>query len=131
MRYLLVFVLIGAGFYLLKPKSGSSAMAKWQQLQRVMDKTDDKVLVYFWQPHCAGCETMAPIVASVPKDYANISVFSVDTSLPENRAIHDAYQIRGTPTFVVVQKGQIVGRNEGPFRGRQDFLAFLRPSKVY
>ena len=99
------------------------------EIQQLSVSTSDKVLLVFWQPHCGSCERMEPIVQQVESANPNLQVIRINTRLSENQEVHDQYGVRGTPTFVILQKGKQVGRNNGPFLNKNDFLGFLRTNK--
>ena len=137
MRYFVLLVICFLAFVAWRAKSaragdgsGPSAAetAAWTQ---TIDTSEQKVLVVFWKPHCPGCESMEPIVADVEHEYPGLQVIRVNTDLAASRPLHDRFAVRGTPTFVVVRKGRTLARNDGPFRSKRDFLAFVRPSGVY
>jgi thiol-disulfide isomerase/thioredoxin len=101
------------------------------ELQQITHDTSGMVVLVFWQPNCGSCVMMDPIVAQTEKEYPRLPVIRINTRLPENREIHDKYGIRGTPTFIVLEKDKILARNNGPFRNKDDFHSFLRSSKKY
>lgn len=122
-----IFLSRGQKFYGLDPNS----MTK-QELTKVLESTDNKVLLYFWQPKCASSTLMNPLVDEVARDYAKkMTVVKIDTTKPVNKAVHDAYDISATPTFVVIQKGKVVSQWVGPFKDKNLLLTFLRPSGAY
>jgi thioredoxin 1 len=100
-------------------------------LVKVVEDTKGKVLLHFWKPDCPPCELMEPMVAQIEREYPAVKIFHINTELPENRPIHDKYEISVTPTFVVLENGHILARNVGTFSDTKAFLAFLRPSKAY
>ena len=133
MKYFVILLVVVVAFLAWRAKSraGGSGAADVADWTRVIDTSEQRVLLDFWKPHCPGCEKMEPIVATMERDYPNMQVIRVNTDLAENRALHDRFAIRGTPTFIVVRKGRILARNDGPFRNKQDFLSFVRPSGTY
>jgi thiol-disulfide isomerase/thioredoxin len=132
MKYLAWFGVVLLAIMVLRHAGGAKATRDLQQeLQATIAGTEEKILLHFWKPNCPGCERMEPIVEEVAAEYPHLVVFGVDTSRAESRTVHDAYGIHAVPTFVVIQNGKEIARNVGPFRDKQAFLRFLRPSKAY
>jgi len=71
------------------------------------------------------------MVAQLEKEYPAFQVLRINTDLKENRPIHDQYGIQGTPTLIVVEKGKVLGKNEGGFLTTQELVSFVRPSYAY
>jgi len=134
-RYLLVILIAVVAIFLSRGHrfyTPSETAVTPARLAKVLDETNGKVLLYFWQPKDPSCAKMDPIVDQVMSEYASkFTLVKVDTSNPENRAVHDTYNITATPTFVVVQKNKIVGAWVGPFTDKNSFLTFMRPSAAY
>jgi thiol-disulfide isomerase/thioredoxin len=110
------------------PQNAGSAEG---DISRVAEAGKGKVLLHFWKPHCPPCEFMEPIIAQTERECPTIKMVHINTDLPENRAIHDRYQIAYTPTFVLLENGRILARSIGAFRDKTAFMSFLRPSKMY
>jgi len=121
-----IFLSRGQRFY--TPSSDAVTPAR---LAKVLEGTDEKVLLFFWQPDDAASSRMDPIVTQVMSEYPKFTLVKIDTSNPENKAVHDAYNITATPTFVTVQKGKIGSQWVGPFTDKNKFIIFLRPSGAY
>jgi thioredoxin 1/thioredoxin 2 len=124
---ILVFVLAVAVVHSRKGKFG----AQNPDIQQVVQSSDKKLLLVFWKPHCPGCERTEPMVAQLEKEYPAFQVLRINTDLKENRPIHDQYGIQGTPTLIVVEKGKVLGKNEGGFLTTQELVSFVRPSYAY
>ncbi|MGC4074324.1 MAG: thioredoxin family protein [Nibricoccus sp.] len=135
MKYLVALFVVGLIAMVIRTKASNKSSgrneARGSDIQRVIQASDQKTLLVFWKPHCPGCEKAEPMVAQLEKDYPAIQVIRINTSLPENRSVHDQYEVHGTPTLVLVEKGKTIGRNEGGFANKQGLLSFVKPSKVY
>jgi thiol-disulfide isomerase/thioredoxin len=101
------------------------------EAQRIVESSDQRVLLVFWQPNCPGCDRMDPMVSVLEQGYSTFRVLRINTRLPENQKLHDDFRIRGTPTFVVAQNGMTIRRNEGGFRTLDEFISFVRPAETF
>ncbi len=122
-----IFLSRGQRFYV--PSEGAVTPAR---LARVLEGSEEKVLLYFWQPKDAACQRMDPLIAQVVAEYAKkVTLVKIDTSNPENQAVHDTYNVRATPTFIVVKKGKVGSQWVGPFKDKAQIVTFLRPHGAY
>jgi thioredoxin 1 len=70
-------------------------------------RADLPVLVDFWAPWCAPCHMIAPAVADLAEKYAGkLKVCKVNVD--ETPAAANRYGIRGIPTLMIFQGGQVV-----------------------
>lgn len=70
------------------------------------------IVVEFKAEWCPFCQRMKPIVAEIASENRNtFAVAKLD--IDESRQTTDKYQIRGIPTYIVFQDGEIVGRFAG------------------
>jgi thioredoxin 1 len=134
-RYLVVTLIVVIAIFLSRGERfrfiGPDDVTE-ERLAKVLENANGKVLLYFWQPKCTGSEFMTPLVDQVAKEYAkNLTVVKIDTSASNNRAVHDAYDINSTPSFVVIQKGKVVSQWVGPFKNKNIFITYLKPSGAY
>jgi len=69
-------------------------------------KSDKPVLVDFWAEWCAPCRMLAPTIDQVATDYAGrVKVAKLDVD--QFGEIAARYQIRGIPTILVFNGGQV------------------------
>jgi len=141
MKYFLIVFLLAAAFLVVRAKvhklgtaSGDQTMTSTQvmtsaQVLQVSANSKEKALLVFLQPQRSSGERMEPMIQQVEQANPNLQVIRINTRLPENRQIHDEYGVRGTPALVILQNGRTVGRDNGPFLNKQDFLGFLRTNK--
>ncbi len=134
-RYLVVTLIAVVAIFLSRGQkfhSPSPDAVTKERLEKTLENTQDKVLLYFWQPDCASSKLMTPLVDQVAKEYAKkLTVLKIDTIDPDNQVVHDLYHINTTPTFVVVQKGKIISQWVGPFKDKIQMITFLKPSGAY
>lgn len=73
---------------------------------------DQPVLVDFYADWCQPCKVMAPILEEVKNDLGgSIRVIKVDTD--KNQQVSMKYGIRGIPTLILFQNGEIKWRQSG------------------
>ena len=133
-RYLVVILIAVVAIFLSRGQrfyTPSEHAVTPNRLTKVIDGTNDKILLYFWQPNDPSSEQMDPLVTQAMSDYPKLTFVKIDTSNPENKAVHDTYHVNATPTFIIVQKGKIGAQWVGPFKDKAQFVTFLRPSSAY
>lgn len=70
------------------------------------------VLIDFHATWCGPCKSMNPIIKQVSKDLKDkATVIKID--IDKNEALASSLQIKGVPTFVIYQKGEIKWRESG------------------
>ncbi|MFT3781321.1 MAG: thioredoxin family protein [Nibricoccus sp.] len=134
-RYLVVTLIAVVAVFLSRAqkfKTFGPDVVTEERLSRILESTDQKVLLYFWQPDSPPCEATTPLLEQLAKDYPKIRVVKINTALADNRAVHDQYNVQATPTLIVVEKGKVVGFPwVGPFADKNKLLMFVRPSSKY
>ena len=70
------------------------------------------VLLDFYSPTCGPCKMIAPVLETLAQEYAGrLLVFKLDTSTQQMTAAR--FQIRGVPTLLFIQNGQVVDQLVG------------------
>ena len=64
------------------------------------------VLIDFWAPWCAPCRAIAPVVDQLAQEYAG-KLKVVKMNVDDNPKTPSQYGVRGIPTLLVIQGGQV------------------------
>ena len=75
-------------------------------------KSDKPVLVDFWAEWCAPCRMMAPAVDAVAQEYAERAKVG-KVNVDENQSVTSRYNIRGIPTLLLFNRGQVQEQIKG------------------
>ncbi len=70
------------------------------------------VVVDFWATWCGPCQAMGPVVDAVAGEYAG-RVKILKLNVDENQATPAKYGVRGIPTLILFNKGEVVDRLVG------------------
>lgn len=94
------------------PVSGKVNMLNDGAFRAFVEQSKLPVLVDFFSPTCGPCAMIAPIVEALAQEYAGkLTVFKMDTSTQQMTAAR--FQIRGVPTLLFFQNGQMVDQVVG------------------
>ena len=70
-----------------------------------------KVLVDFWAQWCGHCLPMMPILEKYSETEGSVEVIKINVD--ENPDISQEYNVRGIPTFIYFEDGEVVKRQTG------------------
>jgi thioredoxin 1 len=80
--------------------------------------SEKPVLVDFFATWCGPCQMLSPILKEV-KDALGEDVSIIKIDVDKNQALAAQYQVRGVPTMILFQKGQILWRQSGVLSKQQ------------
>ena len=86
-------------------------------------KSTTPVLVDFWAEWCGPCKAIAPILDELADEYSGrISIGKVNVD--EHQGLAAEYGVRGIPTLLLFQNGQVAEQIVG-LRSKRDLRASL------
>ena len=82
-----------------------------EQFAKEVEQYQGKVLVDFYAPWCAPCKMIAPVVEQISAEFTQLKVVKVNADNAQELMIR--FGIRGIPTLVLIENGQLVKTKVG------------------
>ena len=81
------------------------------EFDREVKQSSSKVLVDFYAPWCGPCKMISPIVDQIAKENPELKVVKVNAD--NNQALMSQFGIRGIPTLLLLNEGEVVASQVG------------------
>lgn len=82
-----------------------------EQFSQEVSSHKGKVLVDFYAPWCGPCKMIAPVISQIAENNENIKVVKIDADNAQQ--LMSQYSVRGIPTLLLLEDGQIIDRKVG------------------
>ena len=125
-------VLIVYGISMGNAEDTSSAKGKEQVMEITLTKTnfeaevlksDKSVLVDFWAPWCGPCRMLAPALAEIAEEKADVIKVG-KVNVDEEPDLAAKYGISGIPAILLFKDGKVAGTSVG-FKPKPELEAFI------
>jgi len=86
---------------------------------------NNRVFVDFYADWCGPCKMMLPVLEEVSSDMADTDITFVKVNADEERELSAEFGVRGIPTFVMIENGEIKDRFSG-VRGKAQLAETIK-----
>lgn len=87
-------------------------------------KGKNPVLVDFYADWCNPCKVMQPVLKSIKKEFGdNIKILKINVD--NNSSVSEKFNVKGVPTFILFQKGEIRWRQSGMI-AKENFIEIIK-----
>ena len=83
-----------------------------KSFQELINENETPVLVDFFAEWCGPCKMMSPVLEELAKEYkGKLKVVKIDVD--KNPQVAQKFQVRGVPTLILFDKGNINWKKSG------------------
>tara|TARA_R110000803_G_scaffold48837_8_gene101590 strand:+ start:22356 stop:22676 length:321 start_codon:yes stop_codon:yes gene_type:complete len=86
---------------------------------------NNRIFVDFYADWCGPCKMMMPVLEKVSEELSDTGVTFVKVNADEERELSAEFGVRGIPTFVMIENGEVKNRFSG-VKGKDDLTGQIK-----